>query len=442
MNNSSGFGGNGPYSSGGVILCSFCGKSRKEVKKIITGLNIMNNICNECVELCYDILATDAEQEETIAKKIAEEDFYELPTPHEIKYLLDDIVVGQEKAKKVLSVAVYNHYKRISNVKVEGQSVKIKKSNVLLAGPTGSGKTLLAQTLAEILDVPFAMADATSLTEAGYVGEDVENILHRLLTKAGGSVADAERGIIYIDEIDKLALKSGRGGVTRDISGEGVQQALLKLIEGSVVNVPKERNKMNRDTIPIDTSNILFICGGAFVGLKEIIQRRISPRQSLGFGAKIKSKENDLNNEKYLTKTTSEDLVNFGLIPELIGRIPVIANLKQLNKNMLIQILTEPQNCLIDQYKKIFKIDGVDLVITKKALEKIAEEAINMQSGARGLRAILEEALLESMYDVPTYAEIAKVIINEKTIDGKLRPIYVYNDEVDDCDHEEVCEGE
>jgi len=342
----------------------------------------------------------------------------------------------------VLSVAVYNHYKRISNVKVEGQSVKIKKSNVLLAGPTGSGKTLLAQTLAEILDVPFAMADATSLTEAGYVGEDVENILHRLLTKAGGSVADAERGIIYIDEIDKLALKSGRGGVTRDISGEGVQQALLKLIEGSVVNVPKERNKMNRDTIPIDTSNILFICGGAFVGLKEIIQRRISPKQSLGFGTKIKSKENDLNNEKYLTKTTSEDLVNFGLIPELIGRIPVIANLKQLNKNMLIQILTEPQNCLIDQYKKIFKIDGVDLVITKKALEKIAEEAINMQSGARGLRAILEEALLESMYDVPTYAEIAKVIINEKTIDGKLRPIYVYNDEVDDCDHEEVCEGE
>ena len=333
--------------------CSFCGKNRKEVKKIITGIDIPSNICNECVYLCYEVLQRDEEKEETISKKTTQQAFSELPTPREIKELLDDVVIGQNKAKKVLSVAVYNHYKRISNPRVKGDTTKIKKSNILLVGPTGSGKTLLAKTLADILDVPFAIADSTSLTEAGYVGEDVESILSRLLMNAENSTRRAEMGIVYIDEIDKIAVKTGRMGATRDVSGEGVQQALLKLIEGSSINVPKSRNKaITKDTIEMNTENILFICGGAFNGLNEIIQKRVSKKQSIGFTSNNTDNTTEIDFDALNLKTNSLDLIEFGLIPELIGRIPIVAALQQLSEDMLIRILTEPKDCLVDQYKK------------------------------------------------------------------------------------------
>ena len=407
--------------------CSFCGKNRKEVKKIITGIDIPSNICNECVYLCYEVLQRDEEKEETISKKTVQQAFSELPTPREIKELLDDVVIGQNKAKKVLSVAVYNHYKRISNPRVKGNTTKIKKSNILLVGPTGSGKTLLAKTLAEILDVPFAIADSTSLTEAGYVGEDVESILSRLLMNAENSVRRAEMGIVYIDEIDKIAVKSGRMGATRDVSGEGVQQALLKLIEGSSVNVPKSRNKaITKDTIEMNTENILFICGGAFNGLNEIIQKRVSKKQSIGFTSSNTDNATEIDFDALSLKTNSLDLIEFGLIPELIGRIPIVAALQQLSEDMLIRILTEPKDCLIDQYKKIFKIDGVDLEITDEALRAIAKKAIKLKSGARGLRAIMEEILLDSMYDVPTQKHIVEVIVDEESLEKDKNPIYIY----------------
>ena len=391
---------------------------------MITGINIINNICNECVLLCYEILSADEIRESEISKKIAQEEFYNLPIPHEIKGLLDQVVIGQEKAKKVLAVAVYNHYKRISDIKVKGNTSKIKKSNILMIGPTGSGKTLLAQTLSEILDVPLAIADATSLTEAGYVGEDVEGILVRLLANAGGSVNLAERGIVYIDEIDKIALKAGRMGATRDISGEGVQQALLKLIEGTIANVPKGKNKQNKETIALDTSNILFICGGAFVGLKEVVEDRIQGNKSLGFS----SHEDEEAEEKIqLPKVTAQDLHEFGLIPELIGRVPIITSLHELDEDMLVKILKEPKDSLVRQYKKIFKIDEVELEFTPHALREIAKQAIELKSGARGLRAIIEEALLDSMYDIPAYREIIKVV-DDKTILENTRPIYVCTD--------------
>jgi len=407
------------------MICSFCGKTRKEVNKMITGINIINNICNECVLLCYDILSADEKRETEISKKIAQEEFYNLPIPHEIKGLLDEVVIGQEKAKKVLAVAVYNHYKRISDIKVKGNTSKIKKSNILMIGPTGSGKTLLAQTLSNILDVPLAIADATSMTEAGYVGEDVEGILVRLLDSAGGSVNLAERGIVYIDEIDKIALKSGRMGATRDISGEGVQQALLKMIEGTIANVPKGKNKQNKETIPVDTSNILFICGGAFVGLKEVVEDRLQGSKSLGFSS---PEEEEVEDKLQLPKVTAQDLHEFGLIPELIGRVPIITSLHELDEAMLVTILKEPKDSLVKQYKKIFKIDEVELEFTPHALQEIAKQAIELKSGARGLRSIIEEALLDSMYDIPAYREIIKVVVDDKTILENTRPIYVCTD--------------
>ena len=419
----------GNFSKGSIIVCSFCGKSRTEVKKMITGMSVLNNICNECVDLCHNILIDDDKRAAAISKKLAAAEFDELPTPNELKQLLDGVIIGQHKAKKVLSVAVYNHYKRITNIYIKNYPTKIKKSNILLVGPTGSGKTLLAQTLADILDVPFAIADATSLTEAGYIGEDVEGILARLLAAADGVVEHAERGIVYIDEIDKIALKAGRQGATRDVSGEGVQQALLKLIEGTIANVPKGRSRTNRETIPMDTHNILFICGGAFVGLDKVITERNNGPKTLGFGAAIPKKDKQGTVDANTVHATAEDLLRFGLIPELIGRVPVIASLHELDKHMLVEILTEPTDSLVKQYRKIFKIDGVRLTFTKEALEKIADEAIKIKSGARGLRAIMEDILLNPMYDVPTYKDIIEVIIDEKAITEGGYPQYVYHDD-------------
>ncbi len=411
---------------GPIILCSFCGKTRKETKRMITGINAMSNICDECVELCYSIIETEEKRQKEVDDKLAEKEFYNLPTPHEIRDLLNEVVIGQDRAKKVLSVAVYNHYKRISQIHIKGNKTKVKKSNVLLVGPTGSGKTLLAQTLAEILNVPFAIADATSLTEAGYVGEDVESILSRLLDAAGGSVKTAERGIIYLDEIDKIATKAGRGSSTRDVSGEGVQQALLKLIEGTVANVPKNKNKNDKATVAMDTKEILFICGGAFVGLTDITKERIQGAKTLGFGSKnISNEEDEKINKKVIKSINAKDLHNFGIIPELVGRIPVIAGLHELDESMLVKILSEPKDSLIDQYKRIFLIDSVQIDFSNSALAEVAKKSIEIKSGARGLRAILEEALLDSMFDIPTYTNINKIIVDYDCITKNISPIYI-----------------
>jgi ATP-dependent Clp protease ATP-binding subunit ClpX len=402
------------------FFCSFCGKNQKEVKKLIAGPSVY--ICNECINLCSEII-----EDEENEKSEESEESKEFMVPKQIKAMLDSYVIEQDRAKKVLSVAVYNHYKRLASViEKTSDDVEIQKSNVLIIGPTGCGKTLLAQTLARFLDVPFALADATALTEAGYVGEDVENIVLSLVQNADYDVEKAQRGIIYIDEIDKISQRGDNPSITRDVSGEGVQQALLKIIEGTIASIPPKggRKHPQQDYVKVDTSNILFICGGTFTGLEKVVERRIN-QKTMGFGAKIAEKK-DVNLGELLGQVKPEDLIRFGLIPEFLGRLPIVTSIGELNEGSLVKILTEPKNALVKQYQQLFKVEGVDLQFTDEALVAMAKEAVSRKSGARGLRAIMEETMLDIMYEIPSKENVVECVVGEEVVLKNEEPILLY----------------